>query len=110
MGYQPKRNSSRNKLLLWITCPMRSNSFRNLKYKLFYNSLNSYLAVMSLKSALVIYWSNTGNTEKVAYAIRDGLEHAGLKVDFKKPTQQIRAVFGFYALNGGKYTLIKLRR
>jgi len=36
-----------------------------------------------LKSALVIYWSNTGNTEKVAYAIRDGLEHAGLKVDLK---------------------------
>ena len=38
-----------------------------------------------MKSALVIYWSSTGNTEKVAYAIREGLEHAGLEVYLKKP-------------------------
>ena len=40
---------------------------------------------MSLKSALIIYWSNTGNTQKVAFAIKEGLEEAGLKVDLKKP-------------------------
>jgi flavodoxin len=38
-----------------------------------------------LKAALVIYSSNTGNTEKVANAVREGLENAGLKVDLKKP-------------------------
>ena len=35
-----------------------------------------------LKSALVLYWSHTGNTEKVAAAIRTGLEAAGLAVDY----------------------------
>jgi flavodoxin len=30
-----------------------------------------------MKSAVIIYWSKTGNTEKVAVAIREGLEAAG---------------------------------
>ena len=34
----------------------------------------------SVKKALIIYWSAGGNTEKVAYAIRDGLSEAGLSV------------------------------
>jgi flavorubredoxin len=34
----------------------------------------------SAKKALIIYWSAGGNTEKVAYAIRDGLSEAGLNV------------------------------
>ena len=34
---------------------------------------------------MVIYWSSTGNTQKVAYAIKEGLENGGLKVDLKKP-------------------------
>jgi flavodoxin len=38
-----------------------------------------------MKSALVLYSSNTGNTEKVAQAIRIGLEEAGLEVTIKKP-------------------------
>ena len=38
-----------------------------------------------MKAALVIYSSNTGNTEKVANAVGEGLENAGLKVDLKKP-------------------------
>ena len=37
-----------------------------------------------MKIALVIYYSNTGNTEKVANAIRDGLQDASFKVDLKK--------------------------
>jgi hypothetical protein len=32
------------------------------------------------KRAAIIYWSRTGNTEKVAQAIRDGLEYAGMEV------------------------------
>jgi hypothetical protein len=31
--------------------------------------------------AVVIYWSKTGNTEKAAHAIRDGLEAVGARVD-----------------------------
>lgn len=30
--------------------------------------------------AVIVYWSKTGNTEKVAHAIRDGLEDAGATV------------------------------
>jgi flavodoxin len=34
--------------------------------------------------AAVVYWSKTGNTEKVALAIRESLETAGVQVRFKK--------------------------
>ena len=37
-----------------------------------------------MKTALVLYWSHTGNTEKVAVAIRTGLEAAGLTVDCRR--------------------------
>jgi flavodoxin len=37
-----------------------------------------------LKSALVIYWSKTGNTRKVAHAIHKGLEAAGMQVTIKE--------------------------
>ncbi len=33
---------------------------------------------------LIIYWSATGNTEKVAYAIRDTLSREGIEPTFKK--------------------------
>ena len=49
--------------------------------------------MISLKSALIVYWSNTGNTEKVAYAIKEGLEDAGLKVDLKKPQEAAEKTF-----------------
>jgi flavorubredoxin len=39
------------------------------------------------KNALIIYWSSTGNTQKVANSIRDGLEAAGLNVTVKKPNE-----------------------
>jgi flavodoxin len=38
-----------------------------------------------MKAALIVYWSMTGNTEKVALAIQDGLREGGLKVDMKRP-------------------------
>lgn len=34
------------------------------------------------KEVLVIYWSKTGNTSRVAHAIRDGIDRAGLSVSF----------------------------
>jgi flavorubredoxin len=37
-----------------------------------------------VKTALVIYFSSTGNTEKAAQAIRMGLEEAGVRVTMKK--------------------------
>jgi flavodoxin len=38
-----------------------------------------------MKTALIVYWSKTGNTEKVAKAIEQGLVEAGLQVSVKKP-------------------------
>jgi flavodoxin len=40
-----------------------------------------------MKTALLIYWSKTGNTEKVAYAIKEGLEEASIQVTMKKPEE-----------------------
>lgn len=38
-----------------------------------------------MKTALIVYWSSTGNTEKVAQAIKQGLEEADVRVTVKKP-------------------------
>lgn len=35
-------------------------------------------------NAIIIYWSKTGNTEKVAQAIQQGLQEAGANVSLKK--------------------------
>jgi len=40
-----------------------------------------------VKTALIVYWSRTGNTEKVAQAIKQGFEEAGLNVAIKKPAE-----------------------
>lgn len=40
-----------------------------------------------MKSALIIYWSKTKNTEKVAFAISEGLESENVKVTIKKPKE-----------------------
>lgn len=37
-----------------------------------------------MKTALVVYWSHTGNTEKVAASIRAGLESGGMSVTVKR--------------------------
>ncbi len=54
--------------------------------------------MISLKSALIIFFSNTGNTEKVAYAIKEGLETAGLRVDLKKTQEAPEIDFFDYDL------------
>jgi flavodoxin len=51
-----------------------------------------------LKSALIVYFSNTGNTEKVAHSIMEGLESAGLKVDLEKPSEAENLDFFAYDL------------
>jgi hypothetical protein len=35
-------------------------------------------------NAIIVYWSKTGNTEKVAWAIQEGLEKAGVDVLLKR--------------------------
>jgi flavodoxin len=40
-----------------------------------------------MKTALILYFSSTGNTEKVAQALRLGLEQAGVLVTLKKPQE-----------------------
>jgi flavodoxin len=40
-----------------------------------------------VKWAVIVYWSNTGNTEKVAFGIKDGLEAAGIDVSIMKTTE-----------------------
>ena len=51
-----------------------------------------------MKSALIVYFSTTGNTQKVAYAIKDGLEAGGLRVEFKKPQEASELDFYIYDL------------
>jgi len=38
-----------------------------------------------MKTALIIYWSSTGNTEKVANIIKQGLEEANIQVTLTQP-------------------------
>jgi flavodoxin len=40
-----------------------------------------------MKTALIIYWSKTGNTEKVASAIKKGLEETSIQVTMKRPEE-----------------------
>jgi flavodoxin len=54
--------------------------------------------VIFVKSALIIYWSNTGNTQKVANAIKEGLEESGIKVDLKKLQESAEVDFFEYDL------------
>jgi len=42
---------------------------------------------LKMNNALIIYFSRTGNTEKVAQAIKTGLEKASMKVTMKKVTE-----------------------
>jgi flavodoxin len=51
-----------------------------------------------VKTALLIYHSSTGNTQKVALAIKDGLEAAGVNVEVKKPLEAVGADFYDYDL------------
>ena len=59
---------------------------------------NSYSAVISLRSALIVYYSSTGNTEKVANSIKEGLQDAGFKVDLKMAQEAAEVDFFSYNL------------
>jgi flavodoxin len=51
-----------------------------------------------MKTALIVYWSKTGNTEKVAHAIEQGLEEASIHVTMKKPEEAENIDFFNYDL------------
>jgi flavodoxin len=40
-----------------------------------------------MKTALIVYWSQTGNTEKVANALKQGIEEENIQVIMKKPEE-----------------------
>lgn len=40
-----------------------------------------------MKTAVIVYWSGTGNTEKVAKSIQEGLEEAAVQVTVKKANE-----------------------
>lgn len=40
-----------------------------------------------MKTALILFWSKTGNTKKVAKAIEEGLIQSGMEVTVKKPEE-----------------------
>lgn len=42
------------------------------------------MEILRLKRAVIIFWSKTGNTEKVACSIREGLEDAGVEVSVSR--------------------------
>ena len=48
--------------------------------------------------AAIIYWSHTGNTEKVAHAINEGLEKAGVEVSLKRVKEAADVDFYGYDL------------
>lgn len=51
-----------------------------------------------MKNALIVYSSSTGNTAKVAQAIREGLEAAGINVAVKRPEEAQTVDFFDYDL------------
>ena len=50
------------------------------------------------KKALIVYWSKTGNTEKVAQAIKEGLEEVGMEVTIKETKEADAADYFDYDL------------
>jgi len=68
--------------------------FQNFGYEYFsMNTVGVKIWQLSLKSALIVYFSSTGNTQKVAYAIKDGLETGGLNVELKNPKKPMNLIF-----------------
>jgi len=51
-----------------------------------------------MKTAVLIYWSKTGNTEKVAFAIKEGLKRAGVKISVKRAEEPADVDFFDYDL------------
>jgi flavorubredoxin len=71
------------KILLQFSIKLISDRrFRRWQY-LFYRAVQVLKEVTRMNNALIIYCSNTGNTEKVALAIQKGLERADYDVTVK---------------------------
>lgn len=51
-----------------------------------------------LKNALIVFWSSTGNTTKVAYSIQEGLAASGVQVTMKRPEEALDLDFFDYDL------------
>ena len=70
----------------FLKCAVMFLSPRQLRYiqSLVFKMGKHLGAVLRRNNALVVYYSVTGNTEKVAEAIGRGLTEAGLKVDIKR--------------------------
>ena len=64
----------------------------------FYFNVSELGVGVTLKSALIVYFSSTGNTQKVAEAIKAGLEDGGLQVEVKTPQQALETDFYGYDL------------
>ncbi len=57
-----------------------------------------FKSAINLKTALLVYHSSTGNTRKVASAIKEGLESGGVKVDLQSPKDATDIDFYSYDL------------
>jgi flavorubredoxin len=51
-----------------------------------------------IKTALIVYWSKTGNTQKVANVIKQGLEEAKVQVTIKKQEEAENVAYFDYDL------------
>ena len=66
--------------------------------RVFYKATEVLREVLHMNNALVVYYSETANTEKVAHAIRSGLEREGLDVTVKTIAEATEAEFYDYDL------------
>jgi len=63
-----------------------ARQLRKLQYRCF-RATQVLKEVLNMNNALIVYFSKTGNTEKVALAIKRGLEKEGLEVTVRKVTE-----------------------
>ena len=80
------KSLTQRKLLKWryrFSREWRHKFFREWQYR-FFRFIQLFKEVLKMNNALIIYFSKTGNTEKIARAIKKGLEKGGLKVTVKK--------------------------
>ena len=71
------------KFLDYLANSATPKKFRNRQYIIF-KEIELLKEKLKMKNALILYHSKTGNTEKVAFAIKRGLEKTGFKIDMKK--------------------------
>lgn len=65
-----------------------TRKFRQLQY-ITYRAMLVLQEVSKMNNALILYFSKTGNTEKVAVAIKKGLEKCGFEVTIKRIAEAI---------------------